>query len=163
MSDEARQISATDDYDISYLFAVKPQPDWADGGAVCLTVGPEPWVSESLAEQREAAKICATCPMQKACLEWSLDPANDVTWGTWGGLNHLERAAGLTEPPEEPFTPVTGVSWNDVRRRWTAQLPQGDDRSRFVGVFFDYGEAVSALERASATLPSNDNEKGETA
>lgn len=161
MSDEGRQISASDDHDLSYLFTVRPQPDWADGGAVCLTVGPEPWLSESLAEQREAAKICATCPMQKACLEWSLDPTNDVTWGTWGGLNHIQRAAGVTDPDED-FTPVHGVTWNDVRRRWIAQLGGNQsDTGRYVGTFTTYGEAKEALEKASARL--EEREKGEAA
>lgn len=39
--------------------------------------------------QREAKRICATCPYMRACREWGIE--NRERWGIWGGLNRYER------------------------------------------------------------------------
>jgi WhiB family redox-sensing transcriptional regulator len=44
---------------------------------------------ERLARERRAKSVCATCPVQAACLEHAI--AVDERFGIWGGLNHDER------------------------------------------------------------------------
>lgn len=39
---------------------------------------------------RTAKALCASCPLQKLCLDTAL--ANDEHWGIWGGLTGEERA-----------------------------------------------------------------------
>jgi WhiB family redox-sensing transcriptional regulator len=42
--------------------------------------------------ERKAKAICAQCPVRAACLEYAL--SQPERFGTWGGLNEDERAAG---------------------------------------------------------------------
>jgi WhiB family redox-sensing transcriptional regulator len=44
---------------------------------------------ERLARERRAKSVCATCPVQKECLEHAISV--DERYGIWGGLNHDER------------------------------------------------------------------------
>jgi WhiB family redox-sensing transcriptional regulator len=43
--------------------------------------------------ERRAKAICATCPVQRPCLDYALEIREPH--GIWGGLNELERKALL--------------------------------------------------------------------
>lgn len=143
--------------DLRYLLAIKPPPDWVAGGALCLQVGPYLWESEALADRRQAKAVCATCPMQQACLDYSLDPQNAVTWGVWGGVDQYERQKGITEPvppseeDESPQSVVPGVSWNKQRGKWRVKITQ-DEVSHHGGSFDDQDEAEQAAEELRERL-----------
>ena len=49
----------------------------------CGTSGP------ASQQERDAKKVCAGCPVARACLAWSL--AMGLDSGIFGGLNELER------------------------------------------------------------------------
>lgn len=41
------------------------------------------------AQVTEAKKVCATCRVRSACLDWAIESGQDV--GIWGGLTPRER------------------------------------------------------------------------
>src|SRR3954468_9199557 len=43
------------------------------------------------ADRRKAQALCATCPVQAACLAYALDTGQDA--GVWGGKTEAERRA----------------------------------------------------------------------
>ncbi|MEU0002150.1 WhiB family transcriptional regulator [Streptomyces microflavus] len=45
----------------------------------------------ALLQIMEAKTVCATCPVQPACLDWAL--STDEQTGVWGGLSEDERRA----------------------------------------------------------------------
>lgn len=47
--------------------------------------------SELGSKVARAKAICATCPVQGDCLAFALDPANEITAGTFGGTTAAER------------------------------------------------------------------------
>jgi WhiB family redox-sensing transcriptional regulator len=58
--------------------------------AACKDHDPSLWFSTSKRSTAndEAIAICATCPIREACLEYSLEWAED---GIWGGLDARQR------------------------------------------------------------------------
>ena len=71
--------------------------DWS--GAACVGQPPEMWFPEGYShreslEALEAKRICHTCPLEAACLEWAMGNetgrAKDRA-GIYGGLDELER------------------------------------------------------------------------
>lgn len=44
---------------------------------------------ERLGREREAKAICATCPVERSCLDYALSIREPH--GIWGGLNEVER------------------------------------------------------------------------
>lgn len=74
-----------------------PRPDdtWmADAACRDMPVdqffSPEGETGQRRAQRSDTAKkICARCPVRRACLEWALDTGQD--WGVWGGTTEDER------------------------------------------------------------------------
>jgi WhiB family redox-sensing transcriptional regulator len=54
---------------------------------------PELFFSEEPAQTRAAKRICATCPVQRRCLEAGMTEK----FGVWGGLTALERKRLTTQ------------------------------------------------------------------
>ncbi|WP_373298340.1 WhiB family transcriptional regulator [Nakamurella endophytica] len=77
--------------------------DWSVR-AVCSGSDPDALFVTGAA-QREAAKMCAGCPVKLECLADALD--NQVEYGVWGGMTERQRRALLKKSPE-----VT--SWREV-------------------------------------------------
>ena len=68
--------------------------------AACRGLDPEPWFHDGPANTprrerltRQAIRVCATCPVQRACLEDALATPERSFEGTgiWGGLTPKER------------------------------------------------------------------------
>lgn len=57
------------------------------------------------AAQRDAARICAGCPVKTECLADALD--SQAEFGVWGGLTERQRRAVLRRNPDV-------ASWRDV-------------------------------------------------
>lgn len=57
--------------------------------AACRGVDPDIFFPVSEEDAEEAKAICATCPVQQACLEWAL--AVREKDGVWGGATERER------------------------------------------------------------------------
>lgn len=69
--------------------------DWRSSAA-CLNVDPELFfpignTGPAIAQAAEAKMVCATCKVQKTCLQWALDNNQDA--GVWGGMSEDERRA----------------------------------------------------------------------
>lgn len=65
--------------------------DWRDAAA-CREVDPELFFAnggDRKAQERDAKRVCASCPVQPQCLEWAL--ANSQHIGVWGGMTEDER------------------------------------------------------------------------
>ena len=72
----------------AYPFEITREP-WMSHG---LCVGDEDWYlisHESLAEQRQAKRLCTECPVRTTCLQWALDTGE--TQGVLGGMTEQER------------------------------------------------------------------------
>jgi WhiB family redox-sensing transcriptional regulator len=72
------------------------QPTWRHQAAckgkeaeLFFPPGPVEPREERLAREAVAKRICATCPVRVACLEYAL--AVREPYGIWGGLNEYER------------------------------------------------------------------------
>jgi WhiB family transcriptional regulator, redox-sensing transcriptional regulator len=48
---------------------------------------------EAMPDRALAARMCAGCPVQRACLELELRTAGAETTGVWGGLCEVDRRA----------------------------------------------------------------------
>lgn len=63
--------------------------------ALCRDFDPEIWFPLDERPEsdgvREAAGLCALCPVREACLTWALESGQD--FGVWGGLAPAERRA----------------------------------------------------------------------
>lgn len=77
--------------------------DWT-AAALCATRDPD-LLFVTGAAQREAARMCDTCPVKLECLSDALD--NRVEYGVWGGLTERQRRAILRRNPDV-------VSWYAV-------------------------------------------------
>ena len=65
-----------------------PRLDWKERAA-CRDLDTSLFFPESESDADEAKKVCATCPVREACLEFALvTRQND---GIWGGLTETER------------------------------------------------------------------------
>ncbi|POG47129.1 hypothetical protein BV881_12380 [Streptomyces sp. ZL-24] len=71
--------------------------DWRDA-ALCRRpqYDPETWFPKgtdaaSMANEREAKRVCARCPVMETCRQWALETRQDH--GVWGGLSEHDRAA----------------------------------------------------------------------
>ncbi len=83
---------------------IAPVPaDWTTR-AVCAKSDPDALFVTGAA-QREAAKMCAGCPVRTECLADALD--NQVEFGVWGGMTERQRRALLKKSPEVS-------SWREV-------------------------------------------------
>lgn len=69
-----------------------PQEDeslgW-QGDALCAQTDPEAFFPEKGGSTREAKRICESCEVRSACLDYALE--NDERFGIWGGLSERER------------------------------------------------------------------------
>lgn len=57
--------------------------------ALCAQTDPEAFFPEKGGSPNDAKRICCSCPVQDACLEYAL--AHDERFGVWGGLSERER------------------------------------------------------------------------
>lgn len=57
--------------------------------AACAQVGGDLWFPERGEQSTAARRLCMTCPVQVACLQWAL--AHEVTDGVWGGMTQDAR------------------------------------------------------------------------
>lgn len=66
-----------------------------DGSCMWLyTYGDIPeWSGDDLTDRELAARICAECPVQLACLELELRQAGPFALGVWGALSEQDRRA----------------------------------------------------------------------
>jgi WhiB family redox-sensing transcriptional regulator len=69
--------------------------NWRDS-AVCRHVDPDLFfpvgtTGPALHQIDEAKRICGTCPVRAACLDWAL--AHGTSSGVWGGTTEEERHA----------------------------------------------------------------------
>ena len=69
-------------------------PDWE--GAVCLTVGPDPWFPDMesrgdrvFVDEQRAVELCKTCPRMDDCANFAVE--NRMEYGIWGGLTKFDR------------------------------------------------------------------------
>ena len=67
---------------------------WMDK-ALCLEYDPELWFHVTGIRAQQAKDICRECPVILECRIYSLSlrmtRAEDYLYGTWGGLNRLDR------------------------------------------------------------------------
>lgn len=59
--------------------------------AVCTPEDMVLMFSELKSKVARMKAICATCPVQAKCLEFALDPVNEITAGIFGGTTEEER------------------------------------------------------------------------
>lgn len=57
--------------------------------ALCAQIDNELFFPEKGGSTKQAKKICRSCPVKNACLEFALD--NDERYGVWGGTTDKER------------------------------------------------------------------------
>lgn len=57
--------------------------------ALCAQTDPEAFFPEKGGSTREAKRICDSCDVRAACLDYALE--NDERFGIWGGLSERER------------------------------------------------------------------------
>lgn len=77
-------------YKVAPKLRLQPQ-DWAEE-ALCNQVDPELFYPEpegSKLAVRQAKRLCASCPAQRACVEYAL--RNREEFGVWGGTTEQER------------------------------------------------------------------------
>lgn len=90
---------------------------WKPDGR-CVGTDGEAWFAEpSTRTARDAASVCATCPVREACLASAL--VFDEEFGVWGGLDAHERqplsrrlAAG--EPIDAVLSSAFGVAGGEA-------------------------------------------------
>ena len=80
------------------MTAVVTDLNWRQRGA-CKDADPEIFFRDSARSIKRAKEICATCPVQAACLLWALD--SDDQWSV---------AAGLTVQERKPLRAVMGTA-----------------------------------------------------
>ena len=66
--------------------------EWVEE-AVCRTVDPELWFPEHTNQEWPAVEICASCPVQRKCIQYSFD--HEIEFGVWGGLLASKRVANF--------------------------------------------------------------------
>lgn len=70
-----------------YQAARPDQPAWFARASCANHPNPDLWFPERGADQREAKRICATCPVRSECADYGLTQRH----GIWGGLSERER------------------------------------------------------------------------
>jgi len=92
---------------------VTAPPGWQREGA-CREVGdPELWFSTRAPHQREAATVCAGCPVRDACLAyalswrtWTFDSSqHDRPVGVWGGWLFPHDTSSCGKAPHPVLRP----------------------------------------------------------
>ena len=78
-------------YDVIDI-SVNPD-DWRTSAA-CLDMAPEVFFpvggsDEAIIQLQNAKRVCAACPVQRACLRWA--ESTGISHGVWGGLSEAER------------------------------------------------------------------------
>ena len=70
---------------------------WHDDAA-CRDSDPDLWFAPEVERERDrqrrearAKRICSSCPVTEACLEWRLGFEHQMDAGVWGGKNEDER------------------------------------------------------------------------
>lgn len=71
---------------------------WRDS-ALCAQTDPELFFPETGGSAAPAKLVCAGCPVQAECLDWSL--AYDIRFGIWGGLTEEQRRKVRRSPETE--------------------------------------------------------------
>jgi WhiB family redox-sensing transcriptional regulator len=79
------------------FFAVDPVRACAPG----KIADPDVFAGDTADQRRTAKGICDTCPVQEACLDWSMRPGHEQEHGVWGGVDALERRAGVKQREQE--------------------------------------------------------------
>ena len=67
------------------LFFAPPIPEGADLAELAALA------AETERRTRKARRICASCQVRAACLEWRLADEHQLDGGIWGGLDEQER------------------------------------------------------------------------
>lgn len=57
--------------------------------ALCAQTDPEAFFPEKGGSTREAKKVCRSCEVTAACLEYALE--HEERFGIWGGMSERER------------------------------------------------------------------------
>lgn len=65
------------------------QPEWYRD-AVCAQTDPDAFYPDRGGSNRDAKRICLSCPVREQCLTYALD--NDEEFGVWGGTSFAERS-----------------------------------------------------------------------
>lgn len=76
--------------------------DWATQAA-CRAQKPDDLFVRG-AEQNQAKRVCAGCPVRTECLIEALD--NEIEWGVWGGMTERERRALIKRRPDASWRAV---------------------------------------------------------
>jgi len=73
------------------IAALPAPPAWIDD-ALCAQTDPETWFPGKGENATKAKRVCATCDVRLACLDWALSfpDAHDL-YGVYGGLTVIER------------------------------------------------------------------------
>lgn len=88
--------------------------DWT-AAALCARTDPD-LLFVTGAAQREAARLCDSCPVKLECLSDALD--NRVEFGVWGGLTERQRRAILRRNPAvTDWLTVLSAGRDDVSSR----------------------------------------------
>ena len=68
--------------------------DWRDE-AKCKGLGdlmfPTGTGAQALLEIERAKQVCHSCPIERECGEYALDPETHQEYGIWGGMDEEER------------------------------------------------------------------------
>lgn len=97
----------------SWIDMCDPQP-WAVD-ALCAQIGGDIWHPEVGNSAAEAKRVCQSCPVQGACLQWAID--TEEPFGVLGGLSARERTRLKRGQPLTPCA-VCGA-------RFVARAPSG--------------------------------------
>jgi WhiB family transcriptional regulator, redox-sensing transcriptional regulator len=62
----------------------------------------------ALVQLEQARRVCQSCQVRSACLEWALTTGADH--GVWGGLSEEERRALRRRDRRPPTAPIPGTS-----------------------------------------------------
>jgi len=85
----------------SATYQIASPGDWAADGNCVGSAEPDIWHSDDSHREREsdsynsdanlAIRICKTCPVQVACLQYALEVPQAADWGIWAGTTAAER------------------------------------------------------------------------
>jgi WhiB family redox-sensing transcriptional regulator len=78
--------------DDPHLFISPTHGFTAIGGgdeALCATIDPELWFSDSRNDKARAKQLCLTCRSCAKCREWAVP--QDMLWGIWGATTAGDR------------------------------------------------------------------------
>lgn len=63
--------------------------------AACSRVDPDAWFPEKGSSNKDAKRVCATCPVVPECREYAM--RNRERFGIWGGLSERELRKAMKE------------------------------------------------------------------